>query len=342
MTQLKDSTSHNSNKAASIKSDVDTLSTNMNNMNISDSEDSLSKCAERGKEEEILSNKKEYISCAQNVEHTSGSKTAVEHLSSAEFIPDDILFRDPPPKEDCPLCMQPMPYASGSICGIRSSYQACCGKVLCCGCCIAASQEINKGNMKAWCPFCRMPFHETDKEYIKRFKKRMKLNDADAFLYLGMEYRDGGSGLPQDYKMAFDLWNMAAELGSSIAHHSIAFAYAGGKGVEEDNEKAIYHFELAAIGGHEAARNNLGMIEEGNGNMDRAMKHFIIAARCGFDESLSEIGKGYKAGHATKDEYASTLRAYQVSIDEMKSEQRTKFEEHHNHIMCTKVSELRK
>ena len=60
------------------------------------------------------------------------------------------------------------------------------------------------------------------------------------------------------------------------------------------------------------------------------MKHFMIAAKAGFDLSLKEVGEGYKRGHVTKDEYAQTLRAYKASQDEMKSEQRTKAAAEHN------------
>jgi len=56
----------------------------------------------------------------------------------------------------------------------------------------------------------------------------------------------------------------------------------------------------------------------------RAMKHFMIAAKSGLDDSLKNVGHGYKQKWVTKDEYASTLRAHQRSRDEMKSEQRTK------------------
>ena len=217
-----------------------------------------------------------------------------------------------------------MPFANG-ICGIRTSYQGCCGKVICCGCVKASADEIKKGNLKSWCPFCRMPFHETDKEYIKRFKKRMKLNDAVAFHFLGMEYRDGGSGLKQDYRKAFELYTQAAELGSIKAHYSIALAYSGSKGVDHDTKKAIYHYKLAAIGGHEAARHILGCTEKQlNNNVDRAMKHYMIAARSGFDESLKAVGEGYRAGQVTKDEYGNTLRAYQDSREDMKSEPRAR------------------
>jgi len=50
--------------------------------------------------------------------------------------------------------------------------------------------------------------------------------------------------------------------------------------------------------------------------MTRSMKHFMIAARYGEDESLSMVGKGYRQGHVTKDDYASVLRAHQRSCDE--------------------------
>lgn len=85
-------------------------------------------------------------------------------------------------------------------------------------------------------------------------------------------------------------------------------------------EKTLHHWKLAAIGGHEVARYNLGTMEE---DIVKSMKHFTIAARSGFDESLKAVGDGYKDGFVTKDEYANTLRAYQVSVAEMKSAQRT-------------------
>ena len=98
------------------------------------------------------------------------------------------------------------------------------------------------------------------------------------------------------------------------------------QGIEKDIDKAMYHFKLAAIGGHEAARCNLGAIEECEDicSMARAMKHFMIAARSGYDLALKAIGSGYKNGFVTKDEYTTTLRAYQDAVAEMKSVQRTK------------------
>ena len=149
----------------------------------------------------------------------------------------------------------------------------------------------------------------------------MDSNDPDAFCNLGMLYRDGDMGLPQDINKANELLLKAAELGSCSAQAKIAAAYHKGEAVEvdKDYEKGIQHLKLAAIGGHEAARHFLGKMAA---EKRLAMKHFIIAARAGYDNALKKVGEGYKDEHVTKDEYASTLRAHQCIRDEMKSEQR--------------------
>ena len=45
-------------------------------------------------------------------------------------------------------------------------------------------------------------------------------------------------------------------------------------------------------------------------------------ARAGSKLSLDMMKKGYTKGHVTKEEYANTLREYQKSQDEIKSEMR--------------------
>ena len=200
----------------------------------------------------------------------------------------------------------------------------CCGKVFCSGCVLAESEEMNKGNIKRLCSFCREPIRVSNKIHIDRTKKRMEVKDALAFDRLGQAYLNGELGLRKDPKKALELHIQAAQLGSADGYYQIATAYKFGFGVEVDIGKSMHYLKLAAIGGDEIARYNLGSTESRQGNNKRAMKHFMIAARAGFDESLKVVGQGYKHGILTKDEYASTLRAQQVSVDEMKSEERTK------------------
>ena len=70
------------------------------------------------------------------------------------------------------------------------------------------------------------------------------------------------------------------------------------------------------------SRYNLGVVEENSGNMNRALKHFMIAAGSGEPDSLKKIQKLYTNGHARKDDYAKPLRAYQAYLAEIKSTQR--------------------
>ena len=116
---------------------------------------------------------------------------------------------------------------------------SCCGKYICTGCAIAANEEISKGNMKQWCPYCRVPLC-SDEESLKRLKHRIKLNDAEAFYHLGIQYRDGDMGLPRDRNKALKLMNQAAELGSIDAHAKIAVEYNEDGIVERDKEAKYY------------------------------------------------------------------------------------------------------
>ena len=240
----------------------------------------------------------------------------IENFSKIE-ISDEELFADPPPKEDCEICFLPMPYCHQAG-GVGTTYQQCCGKTICSGCMVAEAKEMRKGNLKRLCAFCRVQLPSSDIEKIERTKKRMELDDANAFFQLAGWYSQGKSGLPRDDRKAFELYSRAAELGSIQAHCLLASLY-----MEKDDEKFEHHLMLAAVRGSEIARYALGGIEVSKGNTDRAMKHYMIAAKSGWDDSMESVGQGFKDGHVTKEDYATTLRAYQDSCDEMKSEQRS-------------------
>ena len=98
--------------------------------------------------------------------------------------------------------------------------------------------------------------------------------------------------------------------------------YRKGEGVEKDEGKYIHHTEQAAIGGHPHARHNLGCTEKDNGRMDRAGKHFIMAAKLGYDDSLEAVKILYKAGHVRKEDFVAALRGHHAAIVATKSPQR--------------------
>ena len=72
------------------------------------------------------------------------------------------------------------------------------------------------------------------------------------------------------------------------------------------------------------ARHNLACQELHAGNLDRAWRHWMVAAMAGDDGSLKEMKRGYAKGYVTKDDFAKALRGHQKSVDKMKSENRDK------------------
>jgi len=231
---------------------------------------------------------------------------------------DEQLFKQPPPKDDCPICFLRLPYnPSGSV------YMACCGKTICSGCVHAFQSKITKEEHDV-CPFCRTPppYQGEDAKFVKRYEDRVEMNDAEAISIMGVNYALGQHGLPQNWAKALELWHRASELGNATSYYSIGTAYLRGDGVESDDKKATHYFELAAMGGNAKARHNLGAMEANLGNMNRALKHWMIGAKSGYSDSLKCIKQSYIDGHASKDIYAAALCSYQAYIDEIKSDQR--------------------
>ena len=235
-------------------------------------------------------------------------------VASLESTKDEALFREPPQRDECDICMLPLPLDRD-----KQRYQSCCGKVLCCGCIDAAYAADNR----CLCPFCRTPRHTSNEELMERLKKRVEGNDARAIRNLGSLYYSGDKGLPQNYDKAMELWLRAGELGCVASYGGVGDVYRIGEGVQQrDEKKAIYYYELAAMGGYAKARHNLGVLEWNAGIYHRAVKHYMISAGAGYDNSLTQIREAFLHGHATKDDFEKALRAHKEAKDEMKSDQR--------------------
>ena len=203
-------------------------------------------------------------------------------------------------------------------------FKSCCGKTICHGCIWAmaiqdaAKRDKNREAKVGLCAFCRAP-HASDE--VGRLMKLAEKGNAYAYYKVAGYYAEG-NGLSQNWAKANELYLKAGELGCADAYYNLGDSYDDGNGVEVDKKKAKHYWELAAMNGNVGARHNLGVIEGRAGNLHRATKHFILAARAGSKQSLEGVKIGYNDGAVTKDEYANTLRAYQKSRDEMKSEMR--------------------
>jgi TPR repeat protein len=292
--------------------------------------DILTTCANCGKEGNNLNicNKCKaatYCNASCKKKHRSKHKVAcerriaelqeeeLERERQAAELHDEKLFKQPPPMEDYPICMLPLPSLYTG-----HKYNACCGKRICSGCIYAVEKRDGVG----LCPFCRTPAPTTNEDTSIQVKKRVELGDADAIHNLGCCYSDGDCGLPRDHAKALELWHQAAELGNATSYCNIGYVYISGDGVERDGKKAVHYMELAAMGGRVEARHNLGVLEKRAGNMDRALRHYMIAAGAGSTDSLETIKQMFINGHATKDDYTKALRVYQANLVEIKSPQR--------------------
>jgi TPR repeat protein len=157
--------------------------------------------------------------------------------------------------------------------------------------------------------------------------KRIKADDPVALFNMGTKCDNEGN-----YEEAFKYFTKAADLGYMNAHFNLSIMYKKGEGVEKDLKKKIYHLEEAAIGGHPEARYNLGCIDGNNGMPNRAVKHWIIAAKLGYDKALEAISDYFSHGVASKEDFEAALRGHQAAVDATKSEQRDAAEKHYQQI----------
>jgi TPR repeat protein len=161
----------------------------------------------------------------------------------------------------------------------------------------------------------------SDEENEKRMMERIKANDPAAICHMGGRCLKEG-----DYDAALKYLTKAAELGNLDAHYRLGMMYCKGPYLDnfdvENEEKMVYHWEKAAIGGHPLARHTLAVFEKYKGTIERSVKHFMIAANLGLDDSMKELWKEYSAGNITKEDLDATLRTHHAALEEMKSAQR--------------------
>ncbi|KAK1746681.1 hypothetical protein QTG54_002025 [Skeletonema marinoi] len=128
--------------------------------------------------------------------------------------------------------------------------------------------------------------------------------------------------LPRTYFDAAD--KKAAKLGNIQGMYFVSTMLHCGIGVATNHGKANAYVIKAAAGGHPIARHEAGMYELYQGNAERAVRHFCIAASQGVTKSLEELKSGYKSGYVTKSEYEQALRSNQKAKEAMKDNEETR------------------
>ena len=303
------------------ESDTPTLSTN-NADNTNNNNITCAACGKEGEEDSMnICNKCKMVHyCNAVCKKKNKSKHKKKCDRRVAELYDEALFNEPPPREDCPICFLPLPLGAG-----QTRFKSCCGKYICQGCAFAiVDEDMKKKKEDRLCPYCRMPRPSSNEEILNLLTNLIEKGNAMAYYQIAGYYADGTNGMPKDLEKANELWLKAGELGGSDAYSRLGYSYNDGMGVEIDKMKAKHYWELAAMNGNVHARYNLGVVEGNAGNHQRAMKHFMLAAKSGYNKSLDVVKKGFMYGDVTKDDYESTLRAYHNRQAEMKSEARDK------------------
>ncbi|EJK47083.1 hypothetical protein THAOC_34223 [Thalassiosira oceanica] len=235
----------------------------------------------------------------------------------AAELKDERLYgqgHERPEGEFCPICTRPVPLPTGK----HSRVNGCCMKMVCNGCALAAMRTGIHGK----CEFCRTPVTRDEAKALAQIQTRIGKMDPEAIRFLGDQYSQGRLGLEKDMARAVELWTEAAELGSAGAWYNLGAVYIRGDGVEQNEARGISFYEKAAMLGHPIARHNLGCCEYDHGNYDRAVRHFLISAKMGVEQSLEMIKELFKEGNATKLQYGEALKGYRDASEEMKSPDR--------------------
>jgi len=245
---------------------------------------------------------------------------------------DPELWKPHPPREECPVCLVPLPLVND-----RASYWSCCGMIVCEACKNENARALHITNrkrkdkelppMEGSCAFCRVPVSKSGPESIKRLEERIdKKGDLRAMLMLAKMHREGAQGLAQDNAKGLELYQRAADLGLPVALLTLGYYFLVGlPGIIQDEEKARLYFEAAAKKGEVQARFDLGQLEEERHNYDLAIKHFKLAATAGQEDAMKELWK-YFPSKLDKAELEETLRAHKEACDDMNSEERERCE----------------
>ena len=151
-----------------------------------------------------------YCNAVCKKKHRSKHKKACEKRVAE--LHDEALFKEHPPREDCPICFLPLPLNAG-----ETTFESCCGKIICDGCIFAMIEEARgRGNIDL-CAFYRTPVDTSGEENTKRIKRLVEAGNAYAFYTLGVYYA-AGEGVPQDIAKANELYLRGGELGCAKAY----------------------------------------------------------------------------------------------------------------------------
>ena len=105
------------------------------------------------------------------------------------------------------------------------------------------------------CPFCRTSAPESDADMVALVKKRVAAKIPEPLSSSPAHFTVEITVCSQmDGPRAVELWTEAAHLGDLDSHGMLGSMYYSGEYVDRDDDKAIRHWQHAAVKGHPTAR----------------------------------------------------------------------------------------
>ncbi len=143
----------------------------------------------------------------------------------------------------------------------------------------------------------RMQPPEQDEDVIQYYQHSAENGDVGAQVALGQVHFYGGRGFEQNPERAARYFQAAAEQGNPTALSALGQMYLQGLGVKQDNDTAFEYLSEAAEKGDASARNGLGvMYLHGQGvekDLKTALYWFKKAAEQGNPEAQFNLGAMY-------------------------------------------------
>ena len=154
-----------------------TCTDEFNNMYITctDEIDRCANCSKEGNDLNICNRCKmvKYCNVSCKKKHKSKHKKKCDRRVAE--LQEEVLFKDHPPNEDCPICVLPLPLDD-----VGSTFQPCCGKLICIGCIVSMMKEDKRKGKKKFedhiCAFCiELPKQVQMKREIEGWKSWWKM-----------------------------------------------------------------------------------------------------------------------------------------------------------------------
>ena len=149
----------------------------------------------------------------------------------------------------------------------------------------------------------------SQQEFIDELRVLAEAGDTEAQVTLGLAY-SFGRGVPQDDVKAVQWYRLAAAQGDADGQVNLGLMYADGRGVQEDDPEAIRWIRLAADQGNRDAQLWLGlMYANGEG-----VPADDVTAHMWFDLAASRFtGIDREGVVKSRDQLAATLPADQLA-----------------------------